>query len=58
MLDHTNLAYTIHIRTSGDKSFHHTHTATGAEPLNGRATGDALAPDRDETHHVAAQPRN
>ena len=39
LLGHTNLAYTLHIRTSGDRSFQHTHTAasqvgsTGIDPL-------------------------
>jgi hypothetical protein len=28
MLDHTNLAYTIHIRTSGDRVFQHHHPAS------------------------------
>lgn len=39
MLDHTNLAYTIHIKTSGDRVFQHHHPATFLE-----ATADNVGP--------------
>lgn len=49
LLGHTALAYTLHIRTSGDKAFHHTHTAsrvgagqekeTAGPPNNGNHSG-------------------